>query len=134
MLDAMHLGEEHCTAVRDRLGDYSRWLSTHEWRDGWVELEPAVSHVLKRLVRAIAAAEAAAANGSHLRRALLNGQTELRKLRTDGYFHPARRSRRASMDGPAIPRYPGADQPSALHVGRRPQLVLSPAIFSFALQ
>ena len=82
----MHMCEEHCTAVRDRLGDYSRWLSTHEWRDGWVELEPAVSHVFKRLVRTIAAVEAEAAIGTHLRSALLNGQTELRKPRASRYF------------------------------------------------
>lgn len=132
MLDTARVCGPTCAPVDEAVSAYARALSKYEWDEGWVYPETQVSQAFDRLITAIAAAEADTTVASHMRSALLNGQIELRRLRTDRYFilHADLAPHRwivvlllgiLSQIGLA-----------ALHVGKRPQLILGMATFSIA--
>lgn len=132
MLDIAKVCGPTCAPVDEAVGGYARALSTYEWDEGWVYPDTQVSRSFDGLVAAVAAAEADTTVAAHMRSALLNGQIELRRLRTDRYFilHADLAPHRwivvlllgvLSQIGLA-----------ALHVGKKPQLVLGLATFSVA--
>lgn len=132
MLDIARVCGPGCAAADEAVNAYARALSHYEWDEGWVHLQPEASRAFGDLATAVAAAEADNSVASHVRSALLAGQLDLRRLRTDRYFilHADLAPHRwlvvlllgvLSQVGLA-----------ALHVGRRPQLRLALATFSIA--
>ncbi|MBS7542864.1 DUF4239 domain-containing protein [Ancylobacter oerskovii] len=132
MLDTARVCGPTCANIDEAVSAYARALSHYEWDEGWVYPQPEVSQAFDTLVSTVAVAEADNTVASHVRSALLAGQTELRRLRTDRYFilHADLAPHRwlvvlllgvLSQVGLA-----------ALHVGRRPQLRLALATFSIA--
>ncbi|MDQ0510851.1 bestrophin-like domain [Ancylobacter amanitiformis] len=132
MLDIARVCGPTCAPVDEAVNVYARALSKYEWDEGWVYPETQVSKAFDGLIASIAAAEADTSVASHMRSALLSGQIDLRRLRTDRYFilHTDLAPHRwiivlilgvLSQVGLA-----------ALHVGKRPQLVLGMVTFSLA--
>lgn len=132
MLDVARICGAPCQAIDDAVGAYARALAQHEWDEGWTFPQPIVSTRFEALVGAIAQAETRSDIAGHLRAALLAGQGELRRLRTDRYFilHVDLAPHRwAVVLLLGVLSQIGL---AALHVGKRPQLILSLATFSIA--
>ena len=135
-IDAIHdisrICGRGCDPVDDALGAYARALSTYEWDEGWIEENAEVMKVFDRLINAVATAEQTGAVPPHLRSALVTGQTELRRLRTDRHFilHADLAPHRwiVVLTLGLLTQIAMA----ALHIGRRPQLLLSLSTFSLA--
>lgn len=132
MLDVARVCGPACAPVDTAVNVYARALSEYEWDEGWIYPHPDVSRTFDALIGTITAAEADTTVASHIRSTLLSGQIELRRLRTDRYFilHADLAPHRwlvvlmlglLSQIGLA-----------ALHVGKRPQLVLGMVTFSIA--
>lgn len=132
MLDTAKVCGPTCAPVDEAVSAYARALSKYEWDEGWVSPHPDVSNRFNQVVAAVAAVEAGPTVPSHMRSALLAGQIDLRRLRTDRYFilHADLAPHRwvvvlllglLSQIGLA-----------ALHVGKKPQLVLGMTTFSIA--
>lgn len=132
MLDIARVCGPSCAPVDEAVGAYARALSRYEWDEGWVAPRPEVSQAFEGLAGAVAEAEADTTVAAHMRSALLSGEIELRRLRTDRYFilHADLAPHRwiivlvlgvLSQIGLA-----------ALHVGKRPQLIVALVTFSIA--
>ena len=132
LLDVARICGAPCEAVDDAVGVYARALSRYEWDRDWTEPHDEVTAAFDALVMRMAEAEAQTGIGNHIRNALLNGQAELKRLRTERYFilHVDLTPHRwmlvlllgvLSQVGLA-----------ALHVGRRPQLMISLGTFTIA--
>lgn len=132
MLDVARICGAPCQAVDDALGAYARSLSQNEWDEGWTYPQAAVSARFEALVDTITQVEMRSDVAGHLRSALLMGQGELRRLRTDRYFilHVDLAPHRwAVVLLLGILSQVGL---AALHVGKKPQLIISLATFSIA--
>ncbi|WGD31341.1 DUF4239 domain-containing protein [Ancylobacter sp. WKF20] len=132
MLDVARICGAPCQRIDDALGAYARALSQNEWDEGWTYPQAVVTERFDALVTAIAEEEARSQIAGHLRAALLAGQGELRRLRTDRYFilHVDLAPHRwAVVVLLGVLSQIGL---AALHVGKRPQLIISLATFSIA--
>ncbi len=132
MLDVARVCGAPCQAVDDAIGAYARALSRDEWDEGWTYPQASVSARFDALTDTIAKVEASGEVAGHLRAALLTGQGELRRLRTDRYFilHVDLAPHRwAVVLMLGVLSQIGL---AALHVGKKPQLILSVATFSVA--
>lgn len=132
MLDTTRVCGLICAPVDAAVGAYARTLAGHEWDEGWVYPHPEVSRTFKELVDAVATVESQTAVASYLRGALLAGQIDLRRLRTDRYFilHADLAPHRwIVVLGLGVLSQIGL---AALHVGKRPQLVIGMTTFSIA--
>ncbi|MBS9476417.1 DUF4239 domain-containing protein [Ancylobacter radicis] len=132
LLDVARICGAPCQAVDDAVGAYARSLSQNEWDEGWTHPQAAVSARFETLVAAITEVERRADVAGHLRAAMLTGQGELRRLRTDRYFilHVDLAPHRwAVVLLLGVLSQIGL---AALHVGKRPQLIIGLATFSIA--
>jgi len=132
MIDTARVCGPACAQVESAVGIYARALSHYEWDEGWVAPHEAVSRAFDGLIAAISSAEAETTVATHLRSALLAGQIELRRLRTDRYFilHADLAPHRWIVV--LLLGFLSQVGLAALHVGRRPQLVLGMVTFSVA--
>nr|WP_245404617.1 hypothetical protein [Ancylobacter gelatini] len=132
MRDLLWLCGAECVPVTDALRSYARALAQHEWQAGWTEPHLAVSTLFDTLSARLAALKDSAVISDQLRNALVVGQGELRRLRTDRYFilHAELAPYRWTVVFVlGVLSQVGI---AALHVGRRPQLIVGLATFSLA--
>lgn len=132
MQDLLWLCGAECTPVADALRSYARALSQHEWQAGWTEPHLAVTTLFDTISVRLAVLKDSDLVSDQLRNALVIGQGELRRLRTDRYFilHAELAPYRWTVVFVlGVLSQVGI---AALHVGRRPQLIVGLATFSLA--
>lgn len=132
MLDLAGVCGSPCQGVDGALRIYARSLSESEWKQGWVEPAPVVLAALDNVVAAITHIETQGNVAPHIRSALMMGKAELRRLRTDRYFilHAVLAPHRGMVV--VLLGILSQIGLAALHIGRRPQLIVSLLTFSIA--
>lgn len=121
-----------CEELREAIIDYARKVVTLEWREGWTGLVPEAAIGLDVINQHLREVEANPATPITLRGPLVQTYTQLRKLRAERYF--AVYSDLAPHRWLMVLLLGLLSQAgmAALHVGRRPNLIVGLALFTAA--